>query len=59
MALENSLRFLASSRRSLRLGFGFGARDGGKKRYCLLFCNRRVQIYPGPQHRRIGLVDKQ
>ena len=27
MALENSLRFLASSRRSLGLGFGFGARD--------------------------------
>ena len=27
MALENSLRFLASSPRSLRLGSGFGSRD--------------------------------
>ena len=32
---------------------------GGKKRDCILFCNRRVQISPRPQHRRIGLVDKQ
>ena len=32
---------------------------GGKKRDCILFCNRRVQISPRPQHRRTGLVDKQ
>ena len=32
---------------------------GGKKRDCILFCNRRVQISPRHQHRRIGLVDKQ
>ena len=32
---------------------------GGKKRDCILFCNQRVQISPQPQHRRIGLVDKQ
>ena len=34
--------------------------EGGKGgRDCILFCNRRVQISPRPQHRRIGLVDKQ
>ena len=32
---------------------------GGKKRDCILFCNRCIQISPQPQHRRIGLVDKQ
>ena len=34
--------------------------EGGKGgRDCILLCNRRVQISPPPQHRRIGLVDKQ
>ena len=39
---------------------GEAEREGGKGgRDCILFCNRRVQISPRPQHRRIGLVDKQ
>ena len=34
--------------------------EGGKGgRDCILFCNRRIQISPPPQHRRNGLVDKQ
>ena len=33
--------------------------ESGKKRGCILFCNRRVQTSPRPQHWRIGLVDKQ
>ena len=36
-----------------------GPERGGKKRDCTLFCNRRVQISLRPQHRKIGLVDKQ
>ena len=44
------------SERKPRGSWGEGEKGG---RDCILFCNRRVQISPPPQHRRIGLVDKQ
>ena len=44
------------SERKPRGSWGEGGKGG---RDCILFCNRRVQISPPPQHRKIGLVDKQ
>ncbi|KAK2558753.1 ATP-dependent RNA helicase DHX8 [Acropora cervicornis] len=44
------------SERKPRRSWGEGGKGG---RDSILFCNRRVQISPRPQHRRIGLVDKQ
>ena len=36
-----------------------GEKAGKEGGTAVLFCKRRVQISPRPQHRRIGLVDKQ